>query len=312
MILTRTPSSLPSALNDVVANTAEMMSRMEIRTPRGSHSAPNWLVTPYSGGSDHIQFIDRKIPSTMLGHSPDYTHHTSDDTPDMVDPVELERSEVVATAALLYLADLSEDEALDLVDLVGASAIGRLAASVRSAHRLSAAAPESEADSLVTFEAANRVNQQSLWAGQALASVLTFHDSPAVRARMIEWNSRISALRTTILQDLGADLELLAAGESGPEVDQRVPVRLTRGPLDFGLPASQLDSDAAEWYRTSDFPLSGNARFELVNFIDGERTISDIRNALSAEFAPVPTEAVARYLEDLVEVGVVGWAEAGG
>jgi hypothetical protein len=48
-----------------------------------------------------------------------------------------------------------------------------------------------------------------------------------------------------------------------------------------------------------------------VNFIDGKRTVSDIRNALSAEFGPLPTTAVARYVEDLVEVGVVEWAGTG-
>jgi len=101
MILTRTPSSLPSAVNDVVADMARMVDGMDVRTPRGSQSAFNWRVTPYSGGSDHMQFIDRKIPGVMIGHSPDYTHHTSDDTPDRVDPVELERAEILATAATL-------------------------------------------------------------------------------------------------------------------------------------------------------------------------------------------------------------------
>jgi len=311
MILTRTPSSLPSALNDVVANMAEMMGSMDVRTPRGSHSAPNWQVTPYSGGSDHIQFIDRKIPSTMLGHSPDYTHHTSDDTPDMVDPVELERSEIVATATLLYLADLSEDEALELADLVASKEIGRIGESVRSAHRLTNAAPGADPRADDLFEMANRVNRRALWAGEALASVLTFHDSPAVRARVLEWSSRISSLKTTIIEDMGVDLDRLAAGDLGAEADPRVPVRLTRGPLDFGLPASRLDADAAAWYRSAEFPLSGNARFELVNFIDGERTVTDIRNALSAEYGPVQTAAVARYLEDLVAVGVVEWSSVG-
>ena len=94
--------------------------------------------------------------------------------------------------------------------------------------------------------------------------------------------------------------------------DVRVPVRLTRGPLDFGLPASRLEPAAAEWYGSPGFPLSGDARFELVNFIDGERSVTSIRNALSAEFGPVPTAAVARYLEDLVKVGVVEWAASGG
>ena len=62
--------------------------------------------------------------------------------------------------------------------------------------------------------------------------------------------------------------------------------------------------------KSAEFPLSGEARFELVNFIDGERSVTGIRNALSAEFGPVPTDAVARYLDDLVAVGVVRWSDS--
>jgi hypothetical protein len=45
----------------------------------------------------------------------------------------------------------------------------------------------------------------------------------------------------------------------------------------------------------------------LVNFIDGERSVQEIRDALSAEFGPVSVAVVARYLEDLVSVGVMAW-----
>jgi len=55
------------------------------------------------------------------------------------------------------------------------------------------------------------------------------------------------------------------------------------------------------------FPLDGDQRFELVNYIDGRRPVSDIRDALSAEYAPVATAIVAKYLEELVRVGVVKW-----
>ena len=48
----------------------------------------------------------------------------------------------------------------------------------------------------------------------------------------------------------------------------------------------------------------------VLNFVDGERTVSGIRNALSAEFGPIETAAVARYLEDLVEVEVVRWLDS--
>lgn len=289
MILTRTPSSLPSALNDVVADMARMVDGMDVRTPRGSQSAFNWRVTPYSGGSDHMQFIDRKIPGVMLGHSPDYTHHTSDDTPDMVDPVELERSEIVSTATFVYLASLGEAEAVDLVDLVGAGSLQRLGAAARQARGL-------EGD-----EAANIVTHVAAWERQTVGSVLRFHDSPTVREAVDAWNSRLVDLEASMAAGLA---------EPAPPADDRVPVRLTRGPLDFSLPASRLDSEAAAWYASAEFPLSGEARFELVNFIDGERSVTAIRNALSAEFGPVPMDAVARYLDDLVAIGVVRWSDS--
>ena len=53
--------------------------------------------------------------------------------------------------------------------------------------------------------------------------------------------------------------------------------------------------------------LGGDERFELVNFIDGKRTVSEIRNALSAEYTPVGINIVAHYLDDLVKVKVVKW-----
>ena len=84
-------------------------------------------------------------------------------------------------------------------------------------------------------------------------------------------------------------------------------MRNTRGPLDFGLPTSKLSSEDASWYRSPAFTLSGNARFELVNFIDGRRTVSKIRHAISAAFGPVSQDVVARYLDDLVKIGVVVW-----
>ena len=100
-----------------------------------------------------------------------------------------------------------------------------------------------------------------------------------------------------------------ATGSEPPtlESNARVPIRVTRGPLDFGLPERKLDSISAAWYNSKDFTLGGDMRFELVNFIDGKRTVTEIRNALSAEFEPLSLPVVSRYIEDLVKVGVVKW-----
>lgn len=297
MVLTRTPASIPSALNDVVENMAQMVDRMSVRTPRGSSSRYNYRVAEYGGGSDHMMFIDRRIPGMMLGHSPDYTHHTSDDTPDMVDPVELERSEIIATAAVLYLSDLGDAEAVDLARLVAANGARRLGEAGRRAQAVRESHGAAEAASVIRHAAA--------WERQAVASVLTFNASDAARRAVERSSEQLEAQETVLLGMIGRDTR-----ERGPvaaATDDRVPVRTTRGPLDFALPESRLPDDAAAWYRSAAFTLSGDARFELVNFIDGRRTVSQIRNALSAEFQPVPVPVVARYIEDLVRVGVADW-----
>jgi hypothetical protein len=49
----------------------------------------------------------------------------------------------------------------------------------------------------------------------------------------------------------------------------------------------------------------GRAEFEVRNFIDGRRSILDIRNAVSAESGPVPLEGVENYLLLLEKTGFV-------
>ncbi len=43
--------------------------------------------------------------------------------------------------------------------------------------------------------------------------------------------------------------------------------------------------------------------YEITNFIDGRRSISDIRDAVSAEFGNVPLPAVVEYFERLAKAG---------
>ena len=309
-IMTRVPYSTPTAVNDVVLNMAQMVDGMNVRTARGSLSRFNYQLTQYSGGSDHMMFIDRRIPGVMFGHSPDYTHHTSDDTPDKVDPVELERTEIVAAASMLYLANLSAEQGVDLAYLVGAASAKRLGASGRRAGRLLAGSSRHDGPAVDRwFEAENVVRHVAQWERETVSSVLHYNDAEPVRQAVELAHNQIDGQERALLEALRnqANSVGVSTGGSRRSTDDRVPVRVTRGPLDFGLPESRLTPDAAAWYSSRDFTLNGNERFELVNFIDGERSVIEIRDALSAEFRPVLLEVVARYVDDLVQVGVVGW-----
>ncbi len=309
LILTRSPDSTPSVLNDVIENMAQMVDGMNIRTPRGSLSAMNYRVTPYSGGSDHMMFIDREIPAVMFSHDPDYTHHTSEDTPDKVDPVELERAEVIATSAALYLANLDGRQAYELIYLALANSQGRLSHALAGSNRILVNGNSAGASNNTFAEAENLLEKIFAREKKTINSILNFNDesdtSDAIDAAIGEldrqYQSHLSLLRTNAKR-MG-----YVKAEFAYKPDNRIPVRATRGPLDFGLPESKLGENDLAWYSQPGNRLSGSAKFELVNFIDGVRDSSEIRNALSAEFGPIKQEVVSRYLSDMVKVGVMGW-----
>ncbi len=307
--LTRTPDSNPSAVNDVVENMAHMVDGMDIRTPRGSLSAFNYRITSYEGGSDHMMFIDRKIPGVMFTHS-DYTHHTSDDTPDKVDPVELERCEIIAAGTLWYLANLDAKQAMDLVHLTEANSARRLADKGRNLLHIIADAPVRDL-AHAWGDALNAVSRRAQWESETIESILTFNHDNTVAKEVKFSAEELLRQKDYFVKELNSAATARGTNvdrpspESNP--DKRIPIRLTRGPLDFGLPASRLKGTDSLYYSSPEFTLGGDVRFELVNFVDGKSSVSDIRNALSAEFAPVETKIVAHYIEDLVNVGVMKW-----
>jgi aminopeptidase YwaD len=306
LYVTSTPASTPSILDDVIQNMMEMMDGMNIRTLRGSESIPNFRIGPYGGGSDHMMFIDRKIPGVMLGHS-DYTHHTSDDTPDKVDPTELERCQMIGASAVWYLASLHQEQAEDLLRLGTEHALARLAAAARSAHQLIDG--ESGRSDSVRFEAANLFRQTARREDERIASVLSFLSTSDLKTSVKAAQGLLGGVSKTLTSGLPSD-----AGRRPDNMptDGRIPVRLTRGPLDFGLPQSKLTEKDQAWYRSREFTLGSDERFELVNFIDGHRSITGICDLLSAEFRPIATGVVGRYVEDLVKAGVVQWSKTSG
>ncbi len=157
----------------------------------------------------------------------------------------------------------------------------------------------------VRYDAANLLLRTFRRENERLASILKF-------CRTAELEAAVKAkqeLLTRVFQSLAAEFPVGAA-RVGPDghADMRMPVRTTRGPLDFGLPESKLSEQDRQWYQSTEFTLDGDERFELVNFIDGQRTIAEIRDLLSGEFGPIPMQVVSHYIDDLVKADVVRWA----
>ncbi|MBI5477080.1 MAG: M28 family peptidase [Ignavibacteriales bacterium] len=312
MYIIKTPRSVTSCINDVVENMAGMVDKMNIKIETGSKSQFNYRVVPYRGGSDHMMLLDRKIPTVMLSHS-DYTHHTTYDTPENVDPTELQRAEMIAASSIWYLANLSDLESFDLYELVKSNSyrrFGEMARQVRSKIFSS----KIKDLSLSWAESDNALQYQYLNETDAVRSLQFFNN-----------NSELVKAFEQIDGHYGKRFEFLFgltrshAEENGyssatppsvnSERDERVPVRLTRGPLDLRLPWSKLPSKDAAWYETSDFILNETERFELVNLINGKWKVYEIRNFLTAEYRTIPDSVVVRFISDLIKIGLVKWSQ---
>ena len=310
MYIVRTPRSVPSCLNEIIANMASMVDKTDIRTKNGSRSQFNYRVVGYRGGSDHMMFLDRKIPSVMITHS-DYTHHTTYDTPDKVDPVELERSELIAVSTMWYLANLNREQGLDLMELLKENAYQRFGEMARVTRSYINA---STIKTLPTRwgEAESMLNHTFMDEIEIAKSVLHFNGDQEIVNLVDQIQGHYAKRFEHIFAFIRSNVEQKGYSSAYPEPlndqpDERIPTRLTRGPLDFRLPESKLPPGQSSWYNTKNFPLDEDQRFELVNFIDGSRKMWEIRNLYIAEYPSIPDSVVSRYFDDLAKIGVLKW-----
>jgi len=66
-----------------------------------------------------------------------------------------------------------------------------------------------------------------------------------------------------------------------------------------GVPTPKLLSYEGLWGSGEEYA------YEVLNFADGKRNAQEIRDAVSAEYGPVPVEMVVEYLLALEKIGVV-------
>ena len=93
--------------------------------------------------------------------------------------------------------------------------------------------------------------------------------------------------------------------KNNPQVDARIPKRLTRGPIDGSHVNEVMTERQKKWYTKQEIQLSGTMKFEIHNFMDGKTNITEIRDHITAEFYPVPLALIQHYVEDLVKLKLV-------
>jgi hypothetical protein len=308
--VTRSPWSIPSVTDDVeevfgryVIDGAFRAAGYDdtthaIRSPGGSKDAFWADITPWESGSDNWIYQEGGfgIPTIYLRDHPDVYIHTTKDLADNIEPTKIKRSAFIAAASGYYLATMP-DHGASLIRLTYVNAHERLAEDGRRAIAI--------ASSGRSGEAVNIVSQGLLREQRRLQSVSRFVDSDADRRASLDDLKQFSA---GLAETAAAIMRTLPPRTPTQAADPRVPVRnpAVKGPLETGGDwlRDKVGASAAA-IAIARLPNSADVTYEIANFIDGTRSVGEIRNAVSAEFEPIDVAAVAEYIDVLAKAGAV-------
>jgi aminopeptidase YwaD len=303
---------------------------------QGTHNELVADVTPYSSGSDHDDYDSSTIavPSLYLRDWPDIYIHTDHDSLEQIDATKLRRVALLGAASGYVYASLDAQQLPTLIPFLTAQAESRLAQSFGAAQEM-VNHPQLESEASL-YEARNLLQQTLHRESAMLDSLVAFTGGPAeadaeglralsAQAAVFE-NWLDSAWRRGSASSEGGaapppyKTDAPSPPWAGDPEARRVPVRIGDfGPLTYQnddvlrarlgneryAKIKLINSEATPMLNVRD--QSELYAYEIVNFINGKRTVGEIRDAVSAEYGPIPLSLVDDYLDACAEAGVIRW-----
>ncbi len=312
--VTRTPASLPSAVNDVAAVFGDYVIGGSARFAAGEGAADALLsaegskaqlvaevAAPHSMGSDHdvLQEGSYRVPTVYLNDWPDVFIHTNNDTPANIDPTKLQRVAVIGAATGYCLASAGRDEAQALALEVYARGAMRQGEALRRALAFGTGGPvtiERFEDARNIVEQAGRVEREALLSVRSIA-----FDDGVVTTMLGKLVAGVEARTRADIDVVQRYVPIPADQKSEPAEASLIPKRSASvvGPMGVYY------FDYLEETLGSSPPGDGRIQYETLNLVDGKRSIREIRNILAGAYGPVDVSSVIEYLRALEKAGVV-------
>lgn len=327
--LDKTPDSNPSYLNDYVFSLLERSIKVfDHKTGFGSASTFRYSINTFSGGSDHAEFnsLTFRVPCVMLIQWPDLYYHTSMDSIDKVSEDSLKRVGWTATVAALTLANATVEDAVFMANLVRWGGISRLQEASKEAialvqkandlnsklgERLATIASnyEDKMEHIVSREKRAIESIQGLGDSSELVELIARFEEDIDHFGQLEI-ARFEETLTRFVKMAGVILPAqLEETEMTEEAKNLVPKRLFKGTLNSDVLKKELGEKEYEWYeeitkKDRDFRKK---TYEILNFMDGKRTVYDITKAVSAEYNETSLEHVMKFMRDLEKVNLISF-----
>ncbi len=326
MTLVRTPFSNPSFIADLVERLIRHIDGIRVYTPTGSDQQFNYRVSSFRGGSDHFMLSDPtvNVPTVSLGHQDDMFHHTHMDDMDKIDPTELKRIGLISLGSALFLANAEEPEAILLAAEVGSQSLKRLSERTRKNmndlyktimdRKNSSDIPRYFKESNIFTDIQARVEMDSLKSVEDLSPSLRVKTFIKELAEAIKSSAVLEKEKLYHYYNLLCDLKGIKPVASGLNADEKelrriVPKRLFRAPISQFYFEDLMGEDGMKWYREYSRKDREwvNRRTEILNFMDGKRSLLDIYYAVSAEFGRSDMLFYKKFIKDLKKHGLIDY-----
>ena len=306
--VTRGPASLPSFVHDVAWAFADWLNDQSYQFA-ATGKAANPMIAPeggkeplraensaYTMGSDHDVYQDASfgIPAIYLNDWPDRFIHTNFDTAANIDPTKLKRAAFIGAASGYFLAQINDSYLPSIFRLLQMRTL-RIAAEIN--HKRNQIVDQCDGGELERFE---EQNVRSL-----VQSVASF----GLDIKGARWPALGKIAANIANNSEGVCLQTVTIVGGNPILARKTD---PKGPLavfgyDYfvehaksaGIPIPKLLDYQGLWGSGEEYA------YEVLNFADGKRNALEIRDAVSAEYGPIPPEMVVEYLEALEKIGLL-------
>ncbi len=303
--LTRGPMSLPSFVHDVAWSFAEWVNEESYKfaatgeaqypmiAPEGGKEPLRAEYSAYTMGSDHDVYQDSSfgVPTIYLNDWPDRYIHTNFDAAANIDATKLKRAAFIGAASGYFLARMSASDFPAVFQAIRTNQYHRTGEALRRASLLSPAESQNVLNEFARSE-------------ERLAISIDAIVPIALRGDEI----RPSIARVTPPLEALAKSTVVGAGAKPYWKRKSDP----KGPLavfgyDYfadhakaaGIATPKLLTYEGLWGAGEEYA------YEVLNFANGQRNAQEIRDAVSAEFGPIPLDLVLEYLTALEKIAVV-------
>ena len=308
--ITRSPASLPTFVNEVAEAFGEFVNEQSYEYAatgkaayplvalEGSKQALLAQFSDFTMGSDHDVYQDGsyRIPAIYLNDWPDRYIHTNFDAAANIDPTKLLRAAFIGGASGYFLANLRSEDTFAVLRQMQAGSLRRTARLMRRRDELlTLNAPvegaiavrfhrQLERDIFLSFERA--IKQMPHWIDETTRFNESVDDFPGLTGP-----------------------EPPATGDGALRFERNPEPKGPMSTFGYDYFVDHYGADRARSIKLLSYEglrgSGGEYAYEVLNFVDGKRNAQQIRDAVSAEYGPVPLAMVVEFLRALEVAGVL-------